>query len=431
MEETKLKVLVVGGGGREHALVWKIAQSPLVERIYCSPGNAGIGRMAQCLDIGVTDLEGLCQFAVDYGIDLTVVGPELPLTLGIVDRLESRGLRVFGANQAASEIEGSKVFCKDLLRRHGIPTASYEVFQARDEAAEYIRSKEGPIVVKADGLAAGKGVIVAQTQREALEALDRIMVAKEFGSAGDRVVVEECLMGEEASFLAFTDGETVLPMASSQDHKRIFDEDEGPNTGGMGAYSPAPVVTEEVHQKIVERIMIPAIQGMATEGRPYRGVLYGGLMIEDGEPSVLEFNARFGDPEAQPILVRMKSDIVPILIACMDGTLKGIEIEWDSREAVCVVMASQGYPGSYKKGHVIEGLNEAMSIDDVVVFHAGTTSKGEKILTSGGRVLGVTGLGHGVSEAIQKAYQAVERIRWEGVYYRRDIGKKALDRLGS
>ncbi len=426
-----MEVFVVGGGGREHALVWKIAQSPLVERIYCTPGNAGIGGMAQCLDIGVTDLEGLCQFAVDYGIDLTVVGPELPLTLGIVDRLESRGLRAFGASQAASEIEGSKVFCKDLLRRHGIPTASYEVFQARDEAAEYIRSKEGPIVVKADGLAAGKGVIVAQTQREALEALDRIMVAKEFGRAGDRVIVEECLMGEEASFLAFTDGETVLPMASSQDHKRILDDDEGPNTGGMGAYSPAPVVTEEVHQKIVDRIMIPAIQGMAAEGRPYRGVLYGGLMIEDGEPSVLEFNARFGDPEAQPILVRMKSDIVPILIACMDGTLKGAEIEWDSREAVCVVMASQGYPGSYKKGHLIEGLNEAISMDDVVVFHAGTTSKGEKILTNGGRVLGVTGLGHGVSEAIQKAYQAVERIRWEGVYYRRDIGKKALDRLGS
>jgi phosphoribosylamine--glycine ligase len=430
MEEKKLKVLVVGGGGREHALIWKIAQSPLVEKIYCAPGNAGIGKIAHCISIGVTDLEGLSRFAEDHRIDLTVVGPELPLTLGIVDAFESRGLRTFGASQKASEIEGSKVFCKDLLKRYGIPSAAYEVFQERDEAAAYIRTREGPTVVKADGLAAGKGVIVAQTQREALEALDRIMVAKEFGSAGDRVVIEECLAGEEASFLAFTDGETVLPMASSQDHKRIFDDDQGPNTGGMGAYSPAPVVDEKVHGRIVEGIMIPVIRGMAAEGRPYRGVLYAGLMISDGEPYVLEFNARFGDPEAQPILIRMKSDIVPILMACIDGTLENMEIEWDRREAVCVVMSSPGYPGAYPKGYVIEGLEAAASMDDVVVFHAGTEMKGEKFLTSGGRVLGVTALGQGISEAIERGYRAVEKIRWEGVHYRRDIGKRALDRLG-
>ncbi len=431
MGERKLKILVVGGGGREHALVWKIVQSPLVEQIYCAPGNAGIGQIASCFDISATDLEGLSQFALDYGIDLTVVGPELPLTMGLVDLFEARGLRAFGANRRASEIEGSKAFCKDLLRRCGIPTAFYEVFQERDKAAEYIRSREGAIVVKADGLAAGKGVIVAQTQREALEALDRIMVAKDFGSAGDRVVIEECLTGEEASFLAFTDGEIVLPMVSSQDHKRIFDNDLGPNTGGMGAYSPAPVVTEEVHRKIVEGIMIPTIRGMAAHGRPYRGVLYGGLMIKDGEPYVLEFNARFGDPEAQPTLVRMKSDVVPILMACVDGTLKGREIEWDTRDAVCVVMSSKGYPGTYEKGKVIEGLDEAASLADVVIFHAGTAFGGEEIVTNGGRVLGVTALGDGIAQAIDKAYQAVERVRWEGAHYRKDIGKKALARLGA
>lgn len=430
MQKRKMKVLVVGGGGREHTLIWKIIQSPMVEKIYCTPGNAGIAKIAHCVDIGVTDLEGLSRFALDQGIDLTIVGPELPLTMGIVDLFESRGLRVFGANQRASEIEGSKAFCKDLLKRHGVPSAEYGIFQDRDQAAEYIRSREGAIVVKADGLAAGKGVIVAQTEKEALETLDRIMVAKDFGSAGNRVVVEEYLTGEEASFLVFTDGETVVPMVSSQDHKCIFDNDQGPNTGGMGAYSPAPVVTEEVHQKIIEGIMIPVIQGMAAEGRTYRGVLYGGLMIEHGKPYVLEFNARFGDPEAQPILMRMKSDIVPLLTACIDGTLRGMEIEWDTRASVCVVMSSQGYPGAYEKGMVIEGLGETASMDDVFVFHAGTALQGERIVTSGGRVLGVTALGHGIPQAIEKAYRAVEKIRWEGVHYRKDIGEKVLERLG-
>jgi phosphoribosylamine--glycine ligase len=430
MERRNMRVLVVGGGGREHALVWKIVQSPMVEQVYCAPGNAGIAILADCVDIGVTHLEDLCRFALDREIDLTVVGPELPLTLGIVDLFETRGLKAFGANQKASEIEGSKAFCKDLLKRHGIPTAEYAVFQDRTEAAAYIRSRNGATVVKASGLAAGKGVFVAQTEKEALEALDRIMVEKAFGSAGDRVVVEACLKGEEASFLVFTDGETVLPMVSSQDHKRIFDNDQGPNTGGMGAYSPAPVITEKVHREIIERIMAPLVRAMATEGRPYQGVLYGGLMIDQGTPYVLEFNARFGDPEAQPILMRMKSDIVPLLMACSDGTLKGMDIEWDDRAAVCVVMSSQGYPGAYQKGSVIDGLEAAASMDEVVVFHAGTARQGERIVTTGGRVLGVTALGQGIPQAIERAYQAVEKISWDGVHYRTDIGEKALERLG-
>lgn len=429
MHANKMKVLVVGGGGREHALVWKIAQSPMVEQIYCAPGNAGIAAIAHCVDIGVTDLERLCRFALEQGIDLTVVGPELPLTMGIVDLFESQSLKAFGATQKASEIEGSKAFCKDFLKRHGIPSAEYATFENRIQGADYIRSRQGPLVVKADGLAAGKGVIVAQTEKEALEALDRVMLAKEFGSAGDRVVVEEYLTGEEASFLVFTDGETVIPMVSSQDHKCIFDNDRGPNTGGMGAYSPAPVVTEEVHSKIIHDIMIPVIQGMAAEGRTYRGVLYGGLMIENGKPRVLEFNARLGDPEAQPILMRMKSDLVPLLMACLDGTLRGMEIEWESRAAICVVMASQGYPGAYEKGRVIQGLDETASMEDVSVFHAGTVLQEERIVTSGGRVLGVTALGHGIPQAIEKVYQAVEKIKWDGVHYRKDIGKKALGHL--
>ena len=426
MMNRKMRVLVIGGGGREHALVWKVVQSSLVEEVYCAPGNAGIAQVARCVNFDVTDLDGLSRFALEQGIDLTVVGPELPLTLGIVDLFESRGLKVFGASQKASEIEGSKAYCKDLLKRYDVPSAEYAVFENRDEAADYIRSRKGPIVVKADGLAAGKGVFVAQSQREALEALDRIMVAKEFGGAGDRVVVEACLTGEEASFLVFTDGEAVVPMVSSQDHKCIFDNDQGPNTGGMGAYSPAPVVTDKVHREIIESVMIPVIRGMATEGRIYRGVLYGGLMIEDGKPYVLEFNARFGDPEAQPILMRMKSDIIPLLMACIDGSLRDVEIEWDSRAAICVVMASQGYPGAYKKGDVVYGLDEAASMDDVFVFHAGTKRQGENTVTNGGRVVGVTALGDGIPHAIERAYQAVDRIHWEGAHYRTDIGRKAL-----
>jgi len=425
-----MKVLVVGGGGREHALVWKIMQCPRVQEIYCAPGNAGIAEVAQCVNMNAVDLDGLSRFAMDREIDLTVVGPELPLTQGIVDRFESRGLKIFGANRKAAALEGSKAFCKDILTRHGIPTADYQVFEDKDRAAVHIRSRGTPLVVKADGLAAGKGVIVAHTEEEALEALDRIMVAREFGSAGDRVVIEDCLLGEEASFLVFTDGERVLPMASSQDHKAVFDDDQGPNTGGMGAYSPAPVVTEDVHQRIMEDIMIPLVQAMKEEGRTYRGVLYGGLMIDGGKPYVLEFNARFGDPEAQPILMRMKSDIVPLLMACVDGSLEGMGIEWDSRAAVCVVMCAKGYPGSYEKNMVIHGLSEATRMEDAVVFHAGTRLDGENIVTNGGRVLGVTALGDSIPQAVQKVYEGVERIHWKAMHYRRDIGRKALEHLG-
>jgi phosphoribosylamine--glycine ligase len=423
-----MKVLLVGGGGREHSLVWKIGQSPRVSKVFCAPGNAGIAQMAECVDIPATDLEGLASFAEGNGVDLTVVGPELPLVMGIVDLFEERGLRIFGPHREAAEIEGSKVFCKDLLSKYGVPTAEYRVFDDRDEAAAYVDSLGAPIVVKADGLAAGKGVIPSTTKEEAVKALDMIMVEKAFGDAGNRVVIEELLVGEEASFIVFTDGEAVVPLASSQDHKPIYDGDRGPNTGGMGAYSPAPVVTEEVHGKIMEEVMIPTIRGMASEGRPYRGVLYGGLMIKDGQPKVLEFNARFGDPENQPIMMRMKGDIVPLLEACIDGTLRG-PIYWDPRWAVCVVMASKGYPGSYEKNMVIHGLDKVAEMEDLFVFHAGTARAGEDIVTSGGRVLGVTGLGEGVKEAIERTYSAVKKIHWEGAYCRTDIGRRALDRL--
>ncbi len=423
-----MKVLVVGGGGREHALVWKISQSPLVEQLYCAPGNGGISKIAHCIDIEATDLEGLARFCKDHKIDLTVVGPELPLTMGIVDFFQAEELTIFGVNMAAAQIEGSKVFAKELMKQYGIPTAEYRVFEGRDEAAAYIRKKGAPIVVKADGLAAGKGVTVANTVQEALEALDRIMVQKVFGEAGKRVVIEERLLGEEASFIAFSDGSTVLPMASSQDHKPVYDNDEGPNTGGMGAYSPAPIVSPEVHRRIMQQIMIPTIKALAAEGYLYRGALYAGLMIQEGVPKVLEFNCRFGDPETQPILVRMKGDLVPILEACIRGDIAGLEISWDPKAAVCVVMASGGYPGTYEKGKVIQGLEEAERTEGVYIFHAGTAFENGRYLTAGGRVLGVTGLGKGIREAIETTYRAVSKISWEGVHYRRDIGKKALGR---
>ena len=421
-----MKILVVGGGGREHALVWKIVQSPKVSKVYCAPGNAGISEQATLVPIQANDLNGLLEFALKEKIDLTVVGPEDPLTRGIVDLFESKGLLVFGANKKAAEIEGSKAFAKEMMKKYRIPTGFYEIFDNRDEAVRYIRNQGAPIVVKADGLAAGKGVIVCKTVEEAIHSVDQIMVEKMFGNAGNRVVVEEYLVGEEASYIAFTDGKTILPLASSQDHKAILDGDQGPNTGGMGAYSPAPVVTDEVHEKIIEKILRPIIYGMGEEGRPYQGVLYAGLMIHEGHPKVLEFNARFGDPETQPALMRMKGDIVPILEACMQGTLSRHKIEWDNRAAVCVVLASQGYPGDYEKGKIIEGLKEVSQMEKVFVFHAGTIFKDEQVLTNGGRVLGVTGLGEDISRAIESTYQAVKKISWEGVYYRTDIGQKAL-----
>jgi len=421
-----MKVLVVGGGGREHALVWKIAQSPRVSKVFCAPGNAGISEQAMIVSIKANDLNALLEFALKEKIDLTVVGPEDPLTRGIVDLFESKGLTIFGSNQKAAEIEGSKAFAKEMMRKYRIPTAYYEIFETPKEAISYIHRQGTPIVVKADGLAAGKGVIVCKTVEEAIQSVERIMVEKMFGEAGNRVVVEEYLVGEEASYIAFTDGKSILPLASSQDHKPVFNRDEGPNTGGMGAYSPAPVVTDEVHERILEKILRPIIQGMAEEGRPYKGVLYAGLMIDNGHPKVLEFNARFGDPETQPVLMRMKGDIVPILEACIQGNLSQYQIEWDRRASVCVVMASKGYPGDYEKGKIIEGLKEVSQMRDVFVFHAGTAYSDGKMVTNGGRVLGVTGLGEDIPRAIERTYQAVKKISWNGVHYRTDIGQKAL-----
>jgi phosphoribosylamine--glycine ligase len=425
-----MRVLVVGSGGREHALVWKLKQSPRIKQVFAAPGNAGIAELAECAEIGASEVRRLADFAVSRGIDLAVVGPEVPLTLGIVDEFEARGLRIFGANQKAAALEGSKVFAKRLMKKYKIPTGFFQTFYRAEDAKRYIQDVGAPIVVKADGLAAGKGAIVCQTVKEALEAVRMIMEDRVFGDAGEKVVVEEFLSGEEASFLAFTDGETVLPMASSQDHKAVLDNDKGPNTGGMGAYSPAPVVTGAVHRKIMDQVMIPTVKAMAGEGRPYRGVLYAGLMIKGGEPRVLEFNARFGDPEAQPLLMRMESDLLPILEAVIDGRLHEVAIEWKPEPAVCVVMASGGYPGAYEKGKVITGLRAASRLKDVVVFHAGTALAGGKVVTGGGRVLGVTALGADIAEAIDRAYRAVEKIRWDGVHYRTDIGKKALARPG-
>ncbi len=423
-----MKVLVVGGGGREHALVWKLAQSPLVETLYCAPGNPGIARLADCVQIPADEIDTLLDFAQAEKIDLTVVGPEVPLTFGIVDRFQAAGLEIFGPNQAAARIEGSKSFSKDLMAKYAIPTAAYRTFTERDAALAYIKVQGAPIVVKADGLAAGKGVIVAMTEEQAIAAIDDIMLDKVFGAAGASVVIEEFMEGEEASFFAFTDGRNILPLASSQDHKRAFDHDEGPNTGGMGAYSPAPVVTAALHDEIVETIVKPTIAGMASEGCPYSGILYVGLMIKDGRPRVVEYNARFGDPEAQPLLMRMKSDILPVLQACARGDLRQNSIEWHDKAAVCVVMASGGYPASYAKGFQITGLDDVLAMDDVMVFHAGTSLENGKIVNAGGRVLGVTGLGSTVAEAIACAYQAVAKIHWDGVHFRKDIGRKALNR---
>jgi len=424
-----MKVLVIGGGGREHALIWKIAQSPKVNKIFCAPGNAGIADLAICVPIGAEDVDKLVAFAVREAIDLTVVGPEAPLAAGIVDILEEKGLSVFGATQQAAEIESSKSFAKALMEKYNIPTAVGSTFTGFRQAETYIKKLGAPIVVKADGLAAGKGVIVCDTVKKAVNALRDIMVKKAFGDAGQKVVIEECLIGEEASFLAFTDGKTVLPLPSSQDHKPVYDNDKGPNTGGMGAYSPAPVVDRFMHKKIMEAVMIPTVRAMAAEGRPYKGVLYAGLMIKDDQVKVLEFNGRFGDPEAQPLLIRMKNDIIPIMEAVIEERLDQCRLDIDRRSSVCVVMASGGYPGSYKKGKLISGLPNVKRMKDVVVFHSGTAKKGGKTVTGGGRVLGVTALGDTVENAISKAYQAVAKIKWDAVYYRKDIGEKAVKRL--
>lgn len=419
-----MRVLVIGGGGREHALVWKISQSPIVTDIYCAPGNAGSAEIANNVPIAADQIDQLLEFAETNEIGLTVVGPEQPLVLGIVDRFQEKGLRIFGPTALAAELEGSKAFSKDLMKKYGLPTAEYETFTSREMAQRYIDEKNQPLVVKASGLAAGKGVILCQNREEGLSAVNTIMKEKSFGEAGDQVVIEEFLEGQEVSVLAFSDGNTVLLMDSAQDHKAALDGDKGPNTGGMGAYSPAPVFTDLLRQKVRDKIMLPLVRAMKSEGRPYKGILYAGLMLTKHGPIILEFNARFGDPETQPLLVRMASDIVPLFEACIDGTLDQHELKWKPESSVCVVMAAKGYPGSYEKGKMIKGLEEAGDLTDVVVFHAGTKTDDNKVLTSGGRVLGVTATGPDVPSAIKKAYAAVEKIQWDGIHYRKDIGHR-------
>ena len=421
-----MKILVVGSGGREHALCWAIAASPLVEKLYCAPGNAGIAAEAECVAIGAEDVDGLVKFAADNAIDSAVVGPEAPLVAGLVDRLEADGIAAFGPSAAAAEIEGSKGYMKDLCARHDIPTARYGRFTAPDAAKSFIRDSGAPIVVKADGLAAGKGVIIAETGAEAEAAVDDMLSGGRFGEASAEVVIEEFLGGEEASFFALVDGENALPLASAQDHKRVGDGDTGPNTGGMGAYSPAPIVTENMAQKIMSRIIEPTVRGMREEGRPYKGVLYAGVMIEDGEPKLLEYNARFGDPECQALMMRLRSDILPALIASRDGVLDSFDLRWRDEATMCVVMATEGYPGDYAKGSEIRGLEAAGALDDVTVFHAGTTATDGRILASGGRVLGVTALGETIGDARKQAYRAVDVIDWPEGFCRRDIGWRAV-----
>ena len=420
-----MRVLVIGGGGREHALVWKIRQSPKVTDIYCAPGNAGTAEIAKNVPIPADQIDQLLEFAEKNDIGLTVVGPEQPLVMGIVDRFEEKGLRVFGPTARAAELEGSKAFSKDIMKKYGLPTAEYKTFTSHELAQRYFDKETGPMVVKASGLAAGKGVILCRNAEEGLKAVDTIMKDKSFGEAGDQVVIEEFLEGQEVSVLAFSDGNTVLLMDSAQDHKAAWDGDQGPNTGGMGAYSPAPVFTDIMRQKVRDKIMLPLVRAMKSEGRPYKGILYAGLMLTTMGPKILEFNARFGDPETQPLLVRMASDIVPLFEACIDGTLDQCELEWKPVTSVCVVMAAKGYPGPYEKGKEISGLDEAGALPDVAVFHAGTKEEGGKTLTSGGRVLGVTATGADAPSAIKKAYEAVAKIKWDGIHYRKDIGHRA------
>ncbi|WP_337286522.1 phosphoribosylamine--glycine ligase [Candidatus Methylomirabilis sp.] len=424
-----MQILVIGSGGREHALAWKIAQSPKAAKVWAAPGNVGISEVAECVNISASDIRLLADFAERKRIDLTVVGPEVPLTLGIVDEFERRGLRIFGPRKDAAIIEESKVFAKIFMKKYRIPTGFFQSFDRAEEATRYVKEIGVPLVVKADGLAAGKGVIVCFELTEALDAVKKIMEERLFGDAGDRIVIEQYLEGEEVSFHVLTDGDTVLPLASSQDHKRVFNDDQGPNTGGMGAYSPASAITEPMNQQIMERIMIPAIRGMAAEGRPYKGVLYAGLMIGSGEIKVLEFNARFGDPETQPLLLRMKSDLVPLLEAVVDGRLRDHTIDWRPDASVCVVMASRGYPGPYDQGAPITGLKEAAAEPGVMIFHAGTNRTKDQTLTGGGRVLGVTGIGRDIHGAIATTYRAVKKIHWEGAHYRTDIGVRALSRI--
>ena len=421
-----MRILVIGGGGREHALVWKLAQSPQVDKIFVCPGNPGMKNLAECIALPLTDLEKVADFAQQEAIDLTVVGPEATLVAGIVDVFSKRGLAIFGPTAAAAEIEGSKAFSKQLMAKYGIPTAFFKVCEDIPTAKAYIEEKGAPIVVKADGLAAGKGVVVAMTKAAALAAVDDMMGDLKFGGAGARVVLEEYMEGEEASLLAFTDGETIVPMLAAQDHKRVNDGDEGPNTGGMGAYAPAPVMTDILKEKCVELVLKPTIEAMKAEGRPYKGCLYAGLMIKGDDIKVVEFNARFGDPETQVVLPLLASDLVDVMLACAQGRLGEIEVKWSDAATVCVVMASGGYPESYKQGLPITGLEAAGALPDTIVFHAGTKEVDGEIVTAGGRVLGITAIGKDIRAAKDKAYAAVEHIKFTDAHYRHDIAWRAL-----
>jgi phosphoribosylamine--glycine ligase len=423
-----MKVLVVGGGGREHAIVWKLAQSPHVDKIYCAPGNAGIAEIAECIEMAPDDFNALIDLVKYEWIDLTFVGPEIPLAEGIVNAFEKEGRRILGPTKEGACLEASKSFAKDFMRQHRIPTADYRVFSSYLHAEEYVRLKGGPIVIKADGLAAGKGVFVAGSQDEAINALRLIMKEKVFGDSGKRVIIEDCLFGEEASFMVLTDGNSIVPLASSQDHKRIFDGDQGDNTGGMGAYSPAPVVTKELEQMIMETIMKPAINGLREAGVIYKGILYAGVMISGGKPYVLEFNCRLGDPETQPVLLRLDADLIEIAMAVCDGKLSDAPISWKEDASVCVVISSGGYPGKYEKGRIISGLDTVKTLQDVTVFHAGTSFSDGKIVTNGGRVLGVTALGKDIGTAKTNAYEAIQYIHFDGMHYRKDIADRALNR---
>jgi len=417
-----MKILVIGSGGREHALAWKIAQSPMVKKVYCAPGNPGIAEVAECVDIGSDDIKELLYFARKQKVDLTVVGPEAPLLTGIVDTFNDEKLKIFGPGKRASIIEGSKVFAKNLMRKHGIPTADFRVFEDLNNARKYIKSSVFPLVIKADGLAQGKGVFVCKTQDEADEHVTDIMEKKIFGRAGDKVIIEEFVKGEEVSILAITDGRTIVPFSSARDHKAVYDGNKGPNTGGMGAYSPSSLITEKTQFYIEESILVPIVHAMKRENRPYKGIIYAGLMITNTGPKVLEFNARFGDPETQVLLTRLKSDLVPLLLATTENNLDKVKIAWDDNFAVCVVMASKGYPGAYKKRLPISGLESVKGMNNVQVFHAGTTIHNGKIVTNGGRVLGITATGKGLQDAKNTAYGAIEKLSFEGAHYRKDIG---------
>ncbi|HWO41458.1 MAG TPA: phosphoribosylamine--glycine ligase [Candidatus Eisenbacteria bacterium] len=423
-----MKLLVVGSGGREHALVWKIAQSPEVEKVYCAPGSAGIGELAECIEIQPEEIDRLADCAHQKRIDLTVVGPELPLALGIADVFQARGLKLFGPNRAAARLEASKAFAKQILRKYRIPTASFEIHTDPSAARRHLARQPGPSVVKADGLAAGKGVFVCADREEAERAIEEILVRKSFGSAGERVVIEELLEGEEASFMALTDGEHLLPLAPSQDHKRLLDGDLGPNTGGMGAYSPAPVVTSQMHRRIMGEILEPLLLGLKNDGILYRGVIYAGLMITDTGPKVLEFNVRFGDPECQPIMMRLENDLVPLLEAAAAGTLDRVTAVWRAECAVTVVACARGYPGAYEKGKEIHGLETLRDWQKGFVFHAGTAREGDRWVTAGGRVLALTARGATIADAVNEVYRAIGGISWDGMHYRRDIAHRALRR---